>query len=51
MQWGKVLVAFNVYNMVTGFQGGKDERGCRTINGWVVNGLPYKISSSGGYAD
>ena len=45
------VAGYNVYNMVTGFQGGKDERGYRTVNGWVVDGLPYKISSSGGYAD
>ncbi len=31
----------NVYYMTDSFEGEKDERGLRTINGWKNNGLPY----------
>ena len=41
----------NIYNMLTGFEGGKDERGYRTINGWKVDGLPYNYSGVGDYKD
>lgn len=41
---------YNVKNMVTGFQGGKDAYGYRTISGWVIDGLPYTYSGAG-YAD
>jgi rhodanese-related sulfurtransferase len=40
----------NVYNMVTGFEGGKDMYGYRTVNGWKVDGLPYAYDG-GGYQD
>lgn len=41
----------NVFNMVTGFEGGKDYYGYRTLNGWKVDGLPYVASGSGKYDD
>lgn len=41
---------YNVQNMVTGFQGGKDSNGYRTVNGWALDGLPYSYSGAG-YAD
>jgi rhodanese-related sulfurtransferase len=41
----------NVYNMVTGFEGGKDSNGYRTLNGWKVDGLPYNYSGDGSYKD
>ena len=41
----------NVYNMTTGFQGKRDERGYRTVNGWVIDGLPYADGSAGRYLD
>ena len=31
----------NVYNLKEGFEGEKDERGYRTLNGWRKRGLPY----------
>ncbi|NIQ96406.1 MAG: hypothetical protein GWO11_05160 [Desulfuromonadales bacterium] len=37
---------YNVLNMATGFQGGKDDRGYRTVSGWVNAGLPYSYSGS-----
>ena len=37
----------NVYNMTTGFQGGKDDYGYRTVNGWVIDGWPYTYSGAG----
>lgn len=37
----------NVYNMVTGFEGGKDVLGYRSVNGWKVDGLPYTNSGTG----
>lgn len=37
----------NVYNIVTGFEGGKDGAGYRTVNGWVLDGLPYTYSGAG----
>lgn len=40
----------SVKNMVTGFQGGKDAFGYRTVSGWVNDGLPYTYSGEG-YAD
>ena len=40
-----------VYNMLTGFEGGKDESGYRTVNGWKVDGLPYNYSGVGDYKD
>ena len=39
----------NVMNMLTGFEGGKDANGYRTLNGWKVDGLPYNNLSDGGY--
>ena len=42
---------YDVYNMVTGFQGGSDEKGYRTVAGWAVDGLPYKASSTGAYVN
>ena len=41
----------NVYNMQTGFEGGKDDAGYRTIDGWKVDGLPYNYSGVGDYKD
>jgi len=41
----------NVYNMLTGFEGGKNDAGYRTINGWKVDGLPYNYSGIGDYKD
>jgi len=37
----------NVYNMVTGFEGGKDAAGYRTVNGWKMDGMPYSYSGAG----
>lgn len=37
----------NVKNMVTGFEGGKDAYGYRTVNGWKVDGFPYTYSGAG----
>ena len=31
----------NVYNMFTGFEGGTDSRGYRTVSGWKNDGLPW----------
>ncbi len=39
----------NVYDMLTGFEGGKDDAGYRTVNGWKINGLPYNYSTTGAY--
>ena len=41
----------NVYNMTTGFQGKRDEYGYRTMNGWVIDGLPYTDGDAGRYLD
>ncbi len=41
---------YRALNMVTGFQGGSDSSGYRTVNGWVNDGLPYTYSGAG-YAD
>lgn len=41
----------NVYSMENGFEGQKDIRGYRTINGWKVDGLPYNYSGVGDYKD
>jgi rhodanese-related sulfurtransferase len=41
----------NVYNMQTGFEGGKDASGYRAVNGWKVDGLPYNFSGVGNYKD
>ena len=38
-----------VYNMVTGFEGGKDAAGYRTVNGWANDGFPYSYSTAGMY--
>ena len=39
-----------VKNMLTGFKGGKDERGYRTLNeGWKNLGLPYNYKVEGAY--
>lgn len=37
----------NLLNMVTGFEGGKDDSGYRAVNGWKVDGLPYNYSGEG----
>ena len=40
----------NVKNMLTGFEGGKDERGYRTLEqGWKNLGLPYNYNPEGAY--
>ncbi len=39
----------NVFNMLYGFQGGKDSKGYRTVNGWVVDNLPYTYNPNGIY--
>ncbi|MFT5702110.1 MAG: rhodanese-related sulfurtransferase [Desulforhopalus sp.] len=41
----------NVYNMLTGFEGEKDENNYRTVNGWKVDGHPYNFSGIGDYKD
>ena len=41
----------NVYSMENGFEGQKDIRGYRTINGWKVDDLPYNYSGVGDYKD
>ena len=38
---------YNVFNMVEAFQGSSDARGYRTVNGWVVSGLPYTNAGPG----
>ena len=39
-----------VKNMLTGFEGGKDERGYRTLEeGWKNLGLPYNYKAEGAY--
>ncbi|MBE9593228.1 MAG: hypothetical protein IMF19_07080, partial [Proteobacteria bacterium] len=39
---------YNIYNMVEGFEGGKDECGYRTLDaGWKNKGLPYNYSDNG----
>lgn len=37
----------NMKNMVTGFEGGKDANGYRTVNGWANDGMPYSYSGEG----
>ena len=37
----------NVYNMETGFEGGKDEAGYRAKGGWKIDDLPYNYSGLG----
>ena len=41
---------YTAKNMATGFQGGKDVFGYRSVSGWVNDGLPYSYSGAG-YAD
>lgn len=36
-----------VSNMSEGFEGGKDARGYRTVNGWKNSGLPYAAACDG----
>ncbi|SLM30464.1 Rhodanese-like domain protein [Desulfamplus magnetovallimortis] len=31
----------NVYNIIDGFEGDKDENGKRTVNGWINSGAPW----------
>lgn len=38
---------YGIYNMKTGFEGGKDVFGYRTKNCWKVDGLPYNNSAEG----
>jgi rhodanese-related sulfurtransferase len=38
---------YQVLNMVTGFEGGKDTFGYRTVSGWKVDGMPYNFSGAG----
>ena len=39
---------YNIYNMVEGFEGGKDECGYRTLDaGWKNKRLPYNYSNNG----
>ena len=37
----------NVWNLVEGFEGDKDDTGARTVNGWKNAGLPwtYKLTA------
>ena len=42
---------YQVKNMVTGFEGGKDMYGYRTVNGWANDGLPYSYDAAGAYRD
>jgi rhodanese-related sulfurtransferase len=39
----------NIYNMTTGFEGGRDAKGYRTVSGWKVDGLPYTDGREGAY--
>ena len=41
---------YTAINMLTGFEGGKDANGYRTVSGWAVDGFPYTYSGAG-YAD
>ena len=41
----------DVYNMLTGFEGAKDDAGYRTESGWKIDGLPYNYSGVGDYKD
>ncbi len=41
---------YMVKNMLTGFEGGKDARGYRSVNGWVNDGLSYNYGA-GAYPD
>lgn len=34
-------VGFRAINMLTGFEGNRDVRGYRMVNGWINDGLPY----------
>jgi len=38
-----------VYNMESGFEGGKDANGYRTVNGWKNDRLPYIASADSEY--
>ncbi len=38
---------YQVYNMATGFQGDRDPRGYRVVNGWLNDGLPYTDAGAG----
>ena len=38
---------YNVKSMGESFSGSADERGYRTINGWVNSGLPYSYTGAG----
>ena len=43
-------LGIKVYNMLTGFEGGKDECGYRTLDqGWKNLGLPYNYKVEGAY--
>jgi rhodanese-related sulfurtransferase len=43
---------YEAHNMIHGFQGKRDpDTGYRTVNGWVVDGLPYLYGRSGVYPD
>lgn len=42
---------YQVKNMVTGFEGGTDMYGYRTVSGWANDGLPYSYSATGAYRD
>ncbi len=41
----------NVYNIIDGFEGDKDDKGYRTVNGWKNSGAPwtYKLDSKLAY--
>ena len=41
----------NVYSMLNGFEGEKDDEGYRTLNGWKLDDLPYTFTGVGAYRD
>lgn len=45
------LEGYTAHNMLTGFQGDRDEFGYRTVNGWVIDGWPYTDGRGGVYPD
>lgn len=46
-----VINGYTIYNIKTGFEGGTDTSGYRTVNGWKNDNLPYTFSRSGAYTD
>lgn len=42
---------YQAMNMLTGFEGGKDIYGYRTVDGWANDGLPYAYGAAEAYSD